>query len=308
MGRSWLWTTLILIGLLSATSKTRADEPQVVRVGMVKSLFRDVPESAVRALVVPFGALVYQHTGLNGQIHIGGDAFQLASHVDKGKMDLGLFQGFEFAWVQRKFPKLKPLMIAVDHQPYVSVLLVARSDSDITSFHDLKGKRLSLPMQGGGRCCLYLDRQCEKENCTPEKFFAKFVKHDCIEHGLDDVATGKVDAVIVDSLSLQRYGVVHPARALLLKTVDKTVKFPAPVVVYREGGVDEQTLDTFQQGMLKANKSPESRGLMSLWRLTAFAAVPDDYQQSLDSIRKAFPAATAPAATITAKTTAAGEE
>jgi ABC-type phosphate/phosphonate transport system substrate-binding protein len=250
--------------------------------------------------MVPFSALVYQHTGINGQIHIGGDAFQLASQVDKGKMDLGLFQGFEFAWVQMKFPKLKPLMIAEDHQPYVSVLLVTRSDSDITGFHDLRGKRVSLPMQSGGHCYLYLDCQCDKESCAPEKFFAKVVKHDSFEHGLDGVATGKVDAVIVDSLSLQRYGVVHPGRAPLLKTVDKTVKFPSPVVAYREGGLDQQTLTTFRQGMLKANKNPESRGLMTLWRLTAFAAVPDDYQQTLDNIRKAFPAGTTPAKTAAA--------
>jgi hypothetical protein len=41
--------------------------------------------------------------------------------------------------------------------------------------------------------------------------------------------------------------------------------------------------------MLNANRGALGRQFMALWKLTAFEAVPDDYEQTLIQILKVYP-------------------
>jgi phosphonate transport system substrate-binding protein len=274
---------------LSLSADVRAQDPKVVQVGTAKSLFRDVAIDKAKELTTQFGKLMEKHTGLTGEVSTSTDAFTLAEQLDKGKIDLGLFQGVEFAWVQHKFPLLKPLMLAVNEKVYVSVHLVTKASSKIARFEDLKGKQVSLPARSGGASHVFVERHSAKSGGKPDTFFAKIVKHDSVEDGLDDVARGMVDAAVVDSVMLESYAIVKPGVMALLRTIEKSPPFPASVVAYRQGILKQQTVDTFRTGMLNANKDPNSKGLMTLWRLTAFEPVPPDYSQALDTIREAYP-------------------
>jgi ABC-type phosphate/phosphonate transport system substrate-binding protein len=287
---------VVLAALLLAAASVQADDPEVVQIGMVKSIFRDVPTPVIKALTIPFGAMMRQLTGVNGQIVTSDNAYDLGDKLDKGQMQLGVFHGFEFAWAQERFPKLRPLMIAVNQQRYLAVHLVTRDGSAVERFEDLKGKRVSIPQRSREHCHLFIERHCEKQTCTAQKFFGKVVKHCNCEEALDDVVRGEVDAAIVDGLSLKCYGIVKPGCVPMLKTIAKTEHIPAAVIAYREGSLSEQLLTDFRDGMMNANKDPKSRGLMTLYKLSGFEDIPDDYQDALTAIRKAYPA---PAAIFT---------
>jgi ABC-type phosphate/phosphonate transport system substrate-binding protein len=281
---------LVLVGLL-VPAAAQAQQPKVVEVGMVKSLFRGVADVKVKLMTVGFGHLMEQHTGLRAKVVTDADALELGERLEKGKLDLALFHGYEFAWAQQKYPRLKPLFLALNHKAYRPVHLVTRADSKITRVEDLKGKPVSLPRRSVAQCYLFADSLCDRAgSCTADKYFGEVIEHDNVETGLDDVVRGKVDAAIVDSLMLEFYGSVKPAVMPLLKTVEKSEPFPSAVVAYREGGLDQRTLDAFRDGMFKANKDLKSRALMTLWRMTAFAPVPGDYQKVVENIRQAYPA------------------
>ena len=47
--------------------------------------------------------------------------------------------------------------------------------------------------------------------------------------------------------------------------------------------------EEFRDGLLKAHQNTRTRELMFMWRLTAFEAIPDDYQHNLTEIRKVYP-------------------
>ena len=66
--------------------------------------------------------------------------------------------------------------------------------------------------------------------------------------------------------------------------------FPAPVVVYRAGGLDEATRDRLRKGMLSAKDNPRGKELMTLCQVTSFEPVPEDYDKLLTEIAKAYPA------------------
>ena len=71
--------------------------------------------------------------------------------------------------------------------------------------------------------------------------------------------------------------------------------FPAAVIAYRPGILDEATLKKFRDGMLGADQTILGKQMLTLWKLTAFAPVPDDYDQTLLDIVKTYPAPTATA-------------
>jgi ABC-type phosphate/phosphonate transport system substrate-binding protein len=302
------WLALILLSLLVSTASAGDPAPKVIRIGIVKSIFRDIPAPIVKTLSIPFNSLMYQQTGMKAELSTNADALELGELLDAGKVDLAVFHGFEFAWAQEKFPKLKPLMIAVNEQRYMTVQLITSKESEVSQFSDMKGKTVGLPNRSREHCHLYLERHCEKSGAAPGQFFTKVVKHSNAEDALDDVVRGDVDGVIVDSLTLECYSVIKAACLDRLKVVEKSELFPAGVIVYREGTLDDATLEQFRKGMLNANQTPKGRALMSLWKLTAFEPVPADYQQVLENIRKTYPAPAAVAVKTTQTGKAAGQE
>ena len=99
---------------------------------------------------------------------------------------------------------------------------------------------------------------------------------------------------IVDSVLLDWYGRIKPGCHSGLKVIKRSEVFPAAVIVYRKGAIDEETLQRFRKGMLEAHQNPRSNELIRMWSLTGFERVPDDYQETLTNIRKAYPAPQAP--------------
>ena len=62
------------------------------------------------------------------------------------------------------------------------------------------------------------------------------------------------------------------------------------MIAYRAGGLSEETLRTFRVGMCGAHRAASNRDLLTCLRISAFAAVPPDYQQRLQEIVKVYPA------------------
>ena len=61
----------------------------------------------------------------------GGDAAQLARAMKEGKLHLGVYHGFEFAWARQANPDLKPLVIAVCHHKQLHAYLVVNKEGSI---------------------------------------------------------------------------------------------------------------------------------------------------------------------------------
>ena len=59
----------------------RLKTPEPVRIGMVSSLFNDIPPGLVDFAGVPFRALMKEFTGLDGQLKVGGDAYAVAQEA-----------------------------------------------------------------------------------------------------------------------------------------------------------------------------------------------------------------------------------
>jgi ABC-type phosphate/phosphonate transport system substrate-binding protein len=260
-----------------------------IRIGLVNTLFRDTPESLFKLMTRPLKSLMESQTGMTGTFDPGGECRILGRELQDDKFQLAVFHGVEFAWVRQKHPDLKPLVIAIrDGQPMYACLVV-KNDSKVTCLADLDGKALAMCRQCREHCRLFLERRCEGCGKCPHKFFAKITAPTDTEDALDDVVDGAVDAAIVDSAALERYQRMKADRFAKLKTAVKSEAFPPAVIAYKPGVLSEEALKRFKTGLITANQNPKGKQLLTMCRITCFEAVPENYEEMLLSIAKAYP-------------------
>ncbi len=264
--------------------------PKTVRIGIVRSFFRDIPESQVGALMPPFQTLMQDQTGLPSELARPTDPDDLAEALQKDRVHLGIFQGVEFAWMRQKHPELRPLVIAVNQHRNRQAHLVVRQDFSGSTFAALKGKQVAIPCRSREHCHLLLHRQCQQLGGEAAELFSRLTSPATTEDALDDVVDGTVQAAVVDGVALDCYKRRKPGRSAKLKELLKSELFPDTVIAYHRGALDAATVERFQKGLLKADKTTTGRLLLLLWTLTAFEPVPPNYEQQLANIAKAYPA------------------
>jgi len=287
----WLGLVAGLAGLM-AGPRAIGEEPKevTVRIGLTDSLFRNNPEARLEKTARPFQSLLEAQSGLKGEVVSNIKPDDLAQQLTDGKVQIAIFQGFEFAWARQKDANLKPLMLAVNQQQHQRALILVRNDSAAASLADLKGKTIAVPRRGRENCQLFLDRRCKAIGKEPKDFFAKILTPNAAEEAVDAVVNGQVDAALTDTCFLDWYEKHKAARFARLKVVEKSEVFPATVVAYRAGAIDDATLRRLREGMVSAKDNPRGVELMTLCQMTSFDPVPDDYDKLLTEIAKAYPA------------------
>src|SRR6266480_2801979 len=73
--------------------KNVAPAPSSIRLGIVRSLFRDIPEPLIKVSLIPFQALMHEQTGLNCDLASPTDAYDLAKKATNHEVELAVFQG-----------------------------------------------------------------------------------------------------------------------------------------------------------------------------------------------------------------------
>lgn len=271
--------------LIFASTPLAASDPDVIRIGVVDSLVKDLTPGKRKLLDSEFPSLMLEFTGLKSEVVQGGEPWMAGKHFADGKWHLGVFQGVDFAWAQSKDPKLQPLMIAIGPKREIHAVLVVKKDSAAAGFADLNGKAVQL-LQAREHCRLFAEKGAK---APLEQFFSKVTKTNSGEGALDEVLTGAAQAALVDTAALESYKEIQPGRFKRLKVLAESERFPSSVIGYREGVLSKDLLDKFKTGMLKANDSDRGRDLMADFRITSFEEVPADYAKQLSDILKAYP-------------------
>lgn len=286
-------TACVLAGLALATGAGQSAEPGL-QIGMVQGMFRDVQPALVQAMSRPLQDMIRKQTGLTGDVEIVPDAFALADKMRDGRLQLGVFHGFEYAWVKASNPDLTAIAVAVPPGRTLQACVVVHADSKLGGLSDLKGEPVVIPRGSKAHCHLYLDRQraalpadCAKPKTRPLV---------TAEEALDAVVNGDSPAALVDIAALTGYQNLQPGAAKSLKVLCRSDSFPFGVVAYHKGAVDANTVERVRQMLTNADRTPAGKPLMMLWNLKGFEDVPADYTDWLNAIRKAYPPPAASAA------------
>jgi ABC-type phosphate/phosphonate transport system substrate-binding protein len=234
-------------------------------------------------------SFIKDETGFNNEILRQKTWRELADKMTKGQLQIGVFQGYEFAWAQEEYANLKPLALAVNVYRYPVAYVVARRDDPAKDFAGLQHHLLALSAAGEPALRLFVDRQIEALGKKPNAFFSKITCPKSVEDALDDVVDGTVQATVADRAALEAYKKRKPGRFSQLKMIARSQPFPPVVVAYYDAVLDQGILRRFQQGLLNAGRTERGQTMLTLFRLTGFEPVPDDFGTILAQTRQAYP-------------------
>jgi len=285
----WTLTASALLAVLSMEGSAADQKLDVLRIGTSGQLTGPTAGPKEKAGLETLHKYIKEENGLDNEILRQKDWRELADKLTKGQLQLGVFQGYEFAWARQRDPQLKPLAIAVNVNRYPIVYVVTQRDDPAKDFAGLQGQTLALPAAGQGFLSLYLDKQSEASGKSAETFFSKITTPDNVEDALDSVVDGKVQAVAVDQASLAAYKGRKPGRFKQLKPVAHSKPFPPVVVAYVDSVVDEGTRDLFKKALLDASNNEKGQTLLTLFHLTGFETAPEDFDKVLADTVKEYP-------------------
>ena len=270
--------------------RAAGQDGSLIRIGLIRSLFRDTSEPLMQIIMRPFKSLLESQTGVHGELVAGGDANNLAQRLKSGDCQLGIFHGFEFAWARQTMPELKPLLIAVPKQKRSlrAHLVVAAEDSP-KNVADLKGKVVALPYMSREHCRLFLERRCVPAGASPAKFFSRLAIPRDATDAIDDVISGTTAAAVIDDGDLESYRGNYPEYFAKVKVLLQSEAFPCAVIAYYPGKLSQELLDRFREGMQSAKDSRQGRQMMQLCRISSFEDVPGDFVKMLTDNAKAYP-------------------
>ena len=292
MRRFWCWAPC-LVALAAVGALSRAGEPRAagtVKIGMLKSMFRDVPPGMFAVLSKPFHSLVETQTGLKGELCLIDGPDALRKELAEDKVQLGVFHGFEYAWMRLRQPDLRPLMLAVGQPGCLrAMLVVPAGEAGVQSFADLRGKTLALPRGTRENTRLFLERQAAHDGQTLEQFFGQVITPADPAHALNEVAKGAAQATVTDAATLACFKDTYPGQGRRLKVLAESEPFPATVIAYREGSLSAEALRKFRDGMSHAHNTTQGGNLMMLLKMSRFEPIPADYEALLAEILKAYP-------------------
>jgi ABC-type phosphate/phosphonate transport system substrate-binding protein len=270
-------------------SVSSAQQPrnEVLRIGASDSLELNTGVSDLSAAEA-LKKFIRDQTGFDNDIFKLRNWSELAEHMRHGKLDVGVFQGYEFAWAKGRYPQFRSLAVAVDVYPNPYVYVVGRADR-VTSFAKLQGQTIAMPPSSEGELWLFIDNQTRNRGRSAESFFSRTTKPKNVEDALDDVVDGAVKAAAVERVGLEAYRRRKPGRFDRLKQLAHSPAFPPPVVASFGDQLDAAKAQKLVDGLLNANRTGDGRRLLDMFKLTGFAPTPPDYDDLLKATRRLYP-------------------
>jgi ABC-type phosphate/phosphonate transport system substrate-binding protein len=278
---------VILVG--STSLQGRQEKGSVLRIGSSGSLTSSSSSVKEDDAMETLRSFLKEETGMDNKIVREKNWQEVVDKLVKKQLQIGVFQGYEFAWAQQKEPSLKPLMLAVKVQRYPRAYVIVKSDNKATDFAGLEGQSLSIPSTSIGFPQLFVEREALAKGKKLEAFFSKIVRPEEPEDSIDDVVDGIVQASIVDQAVLEAYKRRKPGRFARLKQVAQSEPFPSPVIAYKDKDLDAATLEKFRNGLIKASTTERGKKMLNMFRLTAFETIPDSFSKVLEATTKKYP-------------------
>jgi ABC-type phosphate/phosphonate transport system substrate-binding protein len=283
------WAAFVLALAVSPAAKS-ADPAPAIRLGLVQTMFRDVPPSFVQSIQGPFRDVFKRQTGMVGEIELLPDWEALSNRIKDGTLSAGVLHGFEFAWAKKANPDLEPIVVSKPHEAKLTACIVvnaAGGQRNITNPGDLTGP--CVVVSKGLKAHVHLYYENLRKGYPATTLQPAGPAKGTTEDAITAVLTGDAEAALVDYAAIKNYQALRPGAGKNIKILCESESFPVSVLAVKKGVVAPGTLTQIRDGLTQAHKSAEGKMLMMLWNLKGFAEVPKDYDDQLDKIAKAYP-------------------
>jgi ABC-type phosphate/phosphonate transport system substrate-binding protein len=259
-----------------------------VKIGLPKVLFKDVHDSLIQIAAKPFNDMIQKTVAMKGKLIIAEDYRVLAKQLKANQVDIAVFHGFEFAWIEKSDPNLIPLVVTLPNCGKVQACLVVNVESAAKEPKDLKGQCVCIPKGSKAHCQMFLDQirdGLSDDCCCPMKYAGL-----TSEEALDEVVNKKCESALVDVSALLSYRADKPGSGSCLKVLKESELLPSAVVVCRKGALTIEQVQAVKDGLLNCTSTTPGKIFVTFWNLKGFGAVNEEYYELLSKCRKTYPA------------------
>jgi ABC-type phosphate/phosphonate transport system substrate-binding protein len=270
---------------MAAANPAPAD---TIKVGIIGGMFKGIPDGLIKAGGAQFGGLFQQITGLPGEVQVEEEYRELAKKLNNNTIQLGVVHGFEWAWLIKNNPNLKPLVITIPTKmPQACIVVSAKNMA--AGPEGLKGANLDIPFNMKAHGFLHLDKV--QKSCPKGSFCPQTPEDLGPEEALDHIAKGKAVAALVDASTVAAYQGNNPGKAAALRVLCTSEVFPPTTLIYNAGknGLNPKTVDQLQKGLLSAAKNPQGKAFLFLWNLKGFEEPTATFEKLVEDSLKAYP-------------------
>jgi ABC-type phosphate/phosphonate transport system substrate-binding protein len=282
------WGICVFV-LAAAPNTPAADPPPAIRLGLIQTMFRDVPPSFIQSIQVPFRDVFKKQTGMAGDLELLPDWEAMSNRIKDGTLSAGVLHGFEFAWAKKVNPDLQALIVSRPHEPRITgcIVVKANGDKQFTQPGQLVGPSVLVPK--GLKAHVHLFYETLRKGYPANALQPLGAPKGTADEAISAVLAGEADAALVDFAAVSGFQALRPGAGKNVKILVESEPFPVSVLAVKKGVVDANTLTQIRDGLTQAHKTAEGKMLMMLWNLKGFAEVPKDYDAQLDKIYKAYP-------------------
>jgi len=281
----------MLVVAIGLTAPAAAQPPKVLHLGVLSGMFRDIPPPLIHAAAVPFRDLLKRQTGLDGEVEVVADHEEQAARLQAKKLHIGVFHGFEWAWVKDRHPDLIPLAVSVPARKFQAALVV-KADSKARVPADLKGN-VAVPLGTKAHCYLFVERLAE--TLPAGTCVATHMPKNGPEEVIDLILDGKEQAAVMDVASLAAFQNSQPGRAAQLRVLTQSDPFPYTTVVYRKDAISAEMAGKIKAGLLNTKNEASGKAFLFLWRLKGFEELPAGHDAELRAVTAKYPPPPRPA-------------
>ncbi|MSR30072.1 MAG: hypothetical protein EXR99_01075 [Gemmataceae bacterium] len=294
--KSWIGCTILasfmLAGVVFSMSPEKSGKTKTIKIGMVKTIFKDAPESLLQIIMKPFRSVMEAQTGMQSDLVMVANHRKLARQLLDGETQFGVFHGFEFGWAKARHPELQPLMLAVNVKTPLYAYLVVNKESEMKSADQLIGKNLAILRGNREHCRLFFEHRILPVGKAPKDYFGKVSGNLDHEDAFDGLGDGDFHAVLADHPAWENYKTQKPGRAEKLSALMISEHFVPAVIAYNPAKLDKETMNNFRGGMLSASSNPSSKRMLEFVKISSFEKIPEQFDKQLADSVKSYPAPT----------------
>lgn len=161
-----------------------------------------------------------------------------------------------------------------NNQHYYQAYVIAREDSQIYEFSDLKGKKFAFSDSLSNTGMYYPLSRLHDLKTTPEVFFSDSYMSNAHDNSIELVLRGIVDGASVNSLVYEYINRIDPEKVMNLRIIEKSPFFGIPPVVV-SNKIDTALKNNLYEIMTGMVKNKEGREVLSSLMINRFVSEDD---------------------------------
>jgi ABC-type phosphate/phosphonate transport system substrate-binding protein len=221
------------------------------------------------------------------------DLLSFGKRLDSGDVHLGMVTGIEYGWLRKRYPKLRPLVIANVGRtlsPYSEIRV--RKNGDIGSIDALQGKTIARVRRMSLDSMIYVNSLLQGHALEASPFRLEELPRPTLGHALAAIKNGDVDGVVISIEAFSRLSKLQPGIANEFIPIDRSDAFPTPVLIGRPVLVNQLRTglwDDLGKSLLKVHRTAQGRQVVTFWGFVSFSPVSDNYTRRVRTVVKKYP-------------------